>query len=129
MEEKEASVHDLLSKAEEEGKNNDISSAIKTYGEILKTDTMQIPAYDGLMKIYRKNKDYKRELKVIKSAIKAYEKYYASSGNHSKQVKSISEKLNKSFGLVDKKGNRIYYPEPIGRWQTRKEVVEKKLSK
>jgi len=38
-------------------------------------------------------------------------------------------KLNKSFGLVDKKGTKLYSPEPIGRWQKRKEIVEKKLSK
>lgn len=129
MEEKVASIHDLLSKAEEDKKNNDISSAIKTYHEILKADAMQIPAYDGLMKAYRKDKDYKKELKIIESAIRVFEKYYANSENHSKQIKSISDKLNKSLGLVDKKGNRNYYPEPIGRWQTRKKTVEKKLAK
>ena len=59
-----------------------------------------------------------------------YEKYYKDhSGKHTKEVEAISEKLNKSFGLVDKKGTKLYNPEPIGRWQKRKEIVNKKITK
>ncbi len=130
MEEKEPSINDLLLKAGEAWKNKDNSLAIKLYREVLKIDPMQIPAYNALMKIYRKEKAYKNELAIINSGIKIYEKYYNDhSGKHSKQVKAISEKLNKSFGLVDKKGSKLYNPEPIGKWQSRKELVNRKLAK
>ena len=130
MELNEPSINDRLSKADEARKNNDNPLAVKLYREILKMDPMQIPAYDALMKIYRKEKEYKKELSIINSGIKVYEKYYKEhSGKHTKEVQSLSEKLNKSFGLVDKKGAKLYYPEPIGKWQGRKEVVNKKLTK
>ena len=130
MEQNEPSINDLLSEAEEARKNKDNALAIQLYRQVLKMDSMQIPAYDALMKIYRQEKAYKKELAIINSGIKVYEKYYKDhSGKHTKEVKAISEKLNKSFGLVDKKGTKLYNPEPIGRWQSRKEIVNKKLAK
>jgi hypothetical protein len=93
-------------------------------------DSMQIPAYDALMKIYRQEKAYKKELAIINAGIKEYEKYYNKhSGKRTKEVDALSAKLNKSLGLVDKKGTKLYNPEPIGKWQKRKEVVNKKLEK
>ncbi len=100
MENREHSIHDLLLKAEEARKNKDNSLAIELYSEVLKIDPLQIPAYNALMKIFRQEKAYKKQLKIINSAIKVHEKYYSeNSEKHSKQVKMISEKLNKSFGL------------------------------
>lgn len=129
MENREHSIHDLLLKAEEARKNKDNSLAIELYSEVLKIDPLQIPAYNALMKIFRQEKAYKKQLKIINSAIKVHEKYYSeNSEKHSKQVKMISEKLNKSFGVVDKKGAKLYNPEPIGKWQKRKEMVNKKLA-
>ena len=130
MEQNEPSVSDLLSRAEEARKNNDNALAIKLYRQVLKIDSMQIPAYDALMKIYRKEKAYKKELGIINAGIKVYEKYYEKhSGKHNKEVDALSAKLNRSLGLVDKKGTKVYNPQPIGRWQKRKETVNKKLEK
>ena len=130
MEQNEPSVTDLLSQAEEARKNNDNALAIKLYRQVLKIDSMQIPAYDALMKIYRKEKAYKKELGIINAGIKVYEKYYEKpSGKHNKEVDALSAKLNRSLGLVDKKGTKVYNPQPIGRWQKRKETVNKKLEK
>lgn len=129
MEDKEPPIHDLLLKAEEARKNKDSSIATGLYNEILKIDPLQIPAYNALMKIFRQEKAYKKEMKIINAAIKVYDKYYNdNSGKYLKQVKMISEKLNKSFGFVDKQGAKLYYPEPIGKWQKRKEIVNKKLA-
>ena len=130
MEENERSINDLMAKAGEAEKNNDHPLAIKLYREALKEDPLHIHSYDRLMKIYRQEKDYKKEVAIINAGIKAYEKYYkARSGKHSGKVNEISEKLNKSFGLVDKKGNQLYNPEPIGKWLKRRETVNKKLKK
>jgi len=42
----------------------------------LKKDPLHTDAYDRLMIIYRKEKDYKKELSVINSGIKVFEKFY-----------------------------------------------------
>jgi hypothetical protein len=130
MQQNGPSINDLLLKAEEARKNKDNSLAVQLYRQVLKTDAMQIPAYDALMKIYRQEKAYKKELAIINAGIKVYEKYYHKhSGKHTKEVDALSAKLNKSLGLVDKKGTKLYSPEPIGKWQKRKKVVNKKLEK
>jgi hypothetical protein len=129
MEQNDPSINDLLLKAGEARKNKDNALAIQLYREVLKIDTMQIPAYNALMKIYRQEKAYKKELAIINAGIKVYEKYYNKhSGKHTKEVDALSARLNKSLGLVDKKGTKLYNPEPIGQWQKRKEIVNRKLA-
>jgi hypothetical protein len=124
------SISQLTFKATEAEKAKDTSSAIKLYDQILKIDPLQPYPYDRLMKIYRKEKNYKRELSIINSGIKSFEKFYKEqSGKVSPKVSEISQKLNKAFHLVGKKGNPLYSPEPIASWQKRKQTVEKKLEK
>ena len=124
-----ASVNELTSKAEEAEKA-DPSLAIETYKQIVEKDPLQTRAYDRLMILYRKEKDYKRELSIINSGIKTFEKFYKDQlGKPSKKISEISKQLNKAFHLIDKKGNSLYAPEPIDRWQKRKEVVERKVEK
>ena len=124
-----SSINELTGKAHEAEKS-DTSSAVELYNQILKKDPLQKNAYDRLMIIYRQEKNYKKELSVINSGIKTFEKFYkTASGKPSKKISDISKKLNKAFHLVDKKGNSLYNPEPIDRWQKRKEVVEKKIAK
>ena len=124
-----ASINELTVKANEAEKS-DPSSAIELYNRILKKDPLQTAAYDRLMILYRQEKNYKKELSIINTGIKTFEKFYKSKSiKPSKKISEISEKLNKAFQLVDKKGNSLYNPEPIGRWQKRKEVVEKKMQR
>ena len=105
----------------------DVALAIKGYEEAIKTDPLAEKAYDRLMILYRKDKEYKKELKLINSGIKAFEKFYRSRKTGSRKIAEISKKLNKSFGFTDKKGNSLYDPEPIARWKKRKVTVEKKI--
>lgn len=127
--ENDASVTELTEKAAEAEKT-DPAEARKIYREILKIDPLQTRAYDRLMILYRKEKDYKRELSLINSGIKSFEKFYKEQlGKPSKKISDISNQLNKAFQLIDKKGNSLYAPEPIDRWQKRKGVVEKKMGK
>lgn len=95
--------------------------------QLLKKDHLQDEAYDRLMIVYRKLKDYRKELAVIDRGIKAFENYYYSKVSKSKKVDEISNKLAKSIGLIDKKGNSTYDPEPIDKWKKRRMVVEKRL--
>lgn len=79
------------------------------------------------MTIFRRQKEYKKELRVINNGIKVFEKFYRSQSHHkSKSITEISNKLNRSVGLADKKGNSLYSPEPIAKWK-KKAVVEKRI--
>ncbi|MGN6196841.1 MAG: hypothetical protein ACTHOB_18015 [Ginsengibacter sp.] len=124
-----ASINELTSRAAEAEKT-DPSLATDLYHQILKKDPLQTNAYDRLMILYRKEKNYKKELSTINSGIKAFEQFYKNQlGKPSRKISEISNQLNKAFHLVDKKGNSLYTPEPIDRWLKRKGVVEKKIEK
>jgi tetratricopeptide (TPR) repeat protein len=121
-------IKDMLSKAEVAEAEQDLDTAAQWYEKAIKADPLTETAYNRLMIIYRKGKNYKQELRVIKEGIKAYEQFYKSRASRSKKIAEISIKLGRSVGLSDKKGNVAYEPEPIGKWKKRKAVVEKKLS-
>ena len=107
----------------------DVALAIKDYEEAIQKDPLAEKAYDRLMILYRKDKNYKKELQLINSGIKAFETFYRSRKTGSKKIAEISKKLNRSFGFTDKKGNAVYDPEPISRWKKRKITVEKRIKK
>ena len=128
MEEQNNSIRDLLAKAEEAEKDEDNVLAINLYGQILKQDGLHTQSYNSLMKLYRRNKEYKKELSIINAGIKAYERFYkARLKKQSQKIIDISQKLSKSIGLTDKKGINLYNPEPIATWIKRKAIVEKRL--
>lgn len=122
------SKHDLLEKAREAEEHNELEEAAKAYEKIIRQDHLDEFAYNRLFIIYRKLKEYGKELHAINTGIEAFEKFYAShKPKKSEKVNAISKKLNKTLGLIDKKGNSLYSPEPIGKWKRRKEVVEKRI--
>lgn len=118
----------LLQKAHDAERSEDYLAAASAYENAIKVDVLSEQAYNRLMIVYRKLKDYKKELRVINDGIKAYERFYKSRATKSKKIADISSKLNLSVGLIDKKGNAAYEPEPIATWKKRKLLVEKKLS-
>ena len=129
MPENNTSVKELHEQATEAEAAKDAASAIQLYKQIVVQDSLNIAAYNSLMKLYRRAKDYKKELAIINKAIKSYEAYYHKhQPRHNKRIDDISRKLNKAFGLTDKKGNDVYSPEPISSWKKRKLVVDKRLS-
>ena len=114
-------------KAAEEGEQPE--TAVGFYEQALQLDQLNEYAYNRLMIIYRKLKNKTKELQIINTAIKAYQKFYSSKKYTTKSIRAISDKLNKSFGLADKKGTALYTPEPIATWQKRKELLERKKKK
>jgi DNA-binding SARP family transcriptional activator len=116
-----------IEEAEDAEEKDDISTAIKDYEEAIAKDPLAEKAYDRLMILYRKEKEYKKELRLINTGIKAFEKFYRSRKTGSKKIAEISKKLNRSFGFTDKKGNAVYEPEPIARWKKRRITVEKRI--
>ena len=123
------SKKDLFAEAKAAEESGEIEKAIAIYESIITKDPVSEYAYERLFILLRKLKDYKQELKLIKAAIKAFESLNNQGKKKSKKILELSKMLNKVTGLTDKKGNTAYKPEPIARWEKRKLVVEKKLSK
>lgn len=109
--------------------DGDLGKAVLVYQKVIAESKLNEAAYDRLMIIYRKQKEYEKEGKVIDKAVKEFEALYDHDArkNAGKKVTALSKALNKLTGLSDKKGNAIYEPEPLGRWKRRKQVVEKRL--
>jgi tetratricopeptide (TPR) repeat protein len=125
------SLHELLSEAKQAEQNEDISEATKLYERAIKQAPTDERAYNRLMIIYRKEKEYDAELKVIDKGIDAFTKLYQSKtkkvvGNDREAVR-LSNALIKSLGLKDKKGNDLIEHEPIATWKKRRAVVLKKI--
>ncbi len=101
---------------------------IPYYLGLLKTSPLDQKAYNRLMILYRRAKEYSKELKIIDRAIKEFRGFYNSHRKVAvKNVQHISKKLNRSLGLTDDKGKEFFQQEPIASWEKRRQVVLKKL--
>jgi len=118
---------ELLDQAKQAEAEEDIETAIDFYEQIIKADDLNEFAYNRLLILYRKKKAYVKEVKLLDRGIAAFEKHFKAGTKHSKQITSVSEQLNKALGLTDKKGNRLYDPEPIAKWKKRREVAVKRI--
>jgi tetratricopeptide (TPR) repeat protein len=125
----ENTLAELKISAREAESTGDIAAAEKIYLQVLKRDSKSAETYHRLMIIYRKQKLFAKELAIIERAIETFRKLYTTRIVHNKKVTSISAKMNKAFGLVDKKGNSLYDTEPINGWKKRKQTVETRLKK
>jgi tetratricopeptide (TPR) repeat protein len=106
----------------------ELDRAAAIYETAIRTGKKNLPAYHRLMLVYRKQKAYAKELKVINAAIAAYSELYAARlPGHNRKVIEISAKLNKAFGLVDRKGQLLHEPEPLATLQKRKALVAKRI--
>ncbi len=119
------------SQAQEFEDSDEPDKASKIYERLLKTNRFDEDLYRRLMIIYRKQKNYVKELKVIRAGIRAFEELYQPGKGlrENKKIASLSKALLKSTGLADKKGKPLYQKEPIGSWTRRMNIVEKKLGK
>ena len=97
------------------------------YHNILKQHPKDQQAYERLMVLYRQQKEYKKELQVIDTALKIFAGLYAPKKASGKKIRTISDQLNKALGLVDKKGKAVYEPKPLSTWRKRRETVLKKI--
>ena len=122
--------HELLADAKGKEAAGEWKDVVAVYEKLIKIHPLEEKAYDRLMIAYRKLKEPRKELNVIKAGIDAFEQLYKKNKKTpDKKVIQISRALQKATGLVDKKGESLYRPEPIGRWMKRKSVVEKLIKK
>jgi tetratricopeptide (TPR) repeat protein len=120
---------ELLARAKQaEGKEN-WNEAIKNYQQVLAQDPHYELPYERLMVIFRRQKRYEDELKLINKGLKSfgdlYKKKSKKQTSKQKQLDKLSQALINKAGL----GKIEFIPQPIAKWMKRKEVVEKKVSK
>ncbi len=120
----------ILQQAAAAERNNDLELAEQLYKQELEQKPFNAFVYTRLMILYRKQKKYKEELALINKGLQHFKEYQtekSASKNANASIKKLSNSLNKSLGLTDKKGNSIYEPEPVSSWKRRKATVEKKI--
>ena len=107
----------------------DPDRAIALYQQIIKRFPFKEMAYDRVMILLRKQKAYKEELRFIDVAIKTFNSHFGKPSVHAgkRKVASLSRSLQKSLGLKNDKQDILSQFQPIGRWQKRKMISEKRL--
>jgi len=122
--------NDAARKAELDG---ELEKAIKLYEQNIREDYAEEFAFERLMIIYRKQKEYEDELRVINRGIELFEQNIEEHLKHSlarhvdgKKLEQLSHAILKTSGL---KKEELHFPDPIDKWIKRKEIVEKKLEK
>ncbi len=121
----------MLLQARSLEQSGNLEEAARLYNGIVIADKLNELAYDRLMIIYRKLRNAKNEIAIIDVAINAYQRFYKQKVLHSRnrKIRELSQAVMKTTGLIDKKGNSLFTPEPIARWQKRKALLEKKAGK
>jgi len=118
----------IASDAEKDG---DINKAVRFYEQNIKEDYADNLAFERLMIIYRKQKEYKEELRVIKRGIEVFQKNMTERVKHSLARRVSDKKLQQLSSAILKvtgqKKEELHFPDPIDKWLKRKEIVEKKL--
>lgn len=104
------------------------------YREQVRQGVFSPVPYDRLMIHYRKQKNYEEELKVIKKGIDTFKKFYSNLQTsvikkQKSKIAELSRQFGKRTGLIDKKGNDTYLPEPLPKWIKRQSAVEQKIAK
>jgi tetratricopeptide (TPR) repeat protein len=120
---------ELFERAKEFEKKDRLDEAATLYQNVIKKSPTKEHAYNRLMIIHRKKREYKKEKEILDAGIKAFEQYYKAVTRipAKKSIESLSKGLLKATGLADQKGKLIYEREPLGRWKKRRKIVESKL--
>ena len=119
----------LISEARAAEAAGDNTAAAALYEQAIRQEPVEELPYTRLMIIYRKERDWAQELKVINKGLKVFmaehdKKLQKYSGRN--RVGQLSKALLKS---VAGSSTAVRYPGPVERWVKRKETVEKKLQK
>jgi tetratricopeptide (TPR) repeat protein len=123
----------ILVEAKEAESQGDNDRAVTLYQQAVKNDPLEEQAWQRLMVLHRKQKDYNGELKIINLALKAYE-------THSREVQQqwlqknkkaapLIKSLAKSLGLMNSNGVMIDHNPILDKWIHRKEWVKARLKK
>ncbi|QIH33457.1 tetratricopeptide repeat protein [Sphingobacterium sp. DR205] len=114
---------------EKEGKAKE---AVKSYSAAIKRAPTYSAAYNRLMILFRRQKEYKKEIDLIGQALQSYEQEIADERQRWEKDHSgsadISLKLAKSMGLINEKGLPVHEEPQVLAWRKRLETARKKLA-
>jgi tetratricopeptide (TPR) repeat protein len=119
--------------AREAEEQDNLDKAIRLYEQNIREDYSDEYAFERLMIIYRKQKQYKDELRVINRGIEVFQhnlkehlKQTLSRHIDGKKLEQLSNAILKKTGS---KKQELHYPDPIDKWMKRRETVQEKLEK
>ncbi|WP_148909365.1 tetratricopeptide repeat protein [Sphingobacterium allocomposti] len=123
-------LHAKLRDAKRAEKDGKFEEAIQCYRSALKQDPLNIQAYSRLMVIFRKQKDYRSELKIINRAIENYQyvQTHHPGNRDPSSLKSATKELAQKLGLLDEKGAPVFQADHLSKWIKRAGTVQKKMS-
>lgn len=123
----------ILTEAKDAESHGDNTRAIALYQKAVENDPLTEQAWQRLMILHRKQKDYAGELKIINLALKTYEAQAREMQQQwllkNKKAAPLIKSLAKSLGLLNSKGVMIDYNPIPDNWNHRKEWVEARLKK
>lgn len=126
-------VEERNNEARQAEDQENLAKAIKLYEQNIREDYADEFAFDRLMIIYRKQKQYKDELRVINRGIDVFQqtmkehlKRTLSRHIDGKKLEQLSNAILKKTGS---KKEELHFPDPIDKWMKRREIVEEKLEK
>src|SRR5437762_9870818 len=126
-------VKDRNNEARLAEQDNDLNKAVKLYEKNILEDYADEFAFERLMIIYRKQKEYEKELRVIERGIEVFKQSLKEHLKHSLSRHVDGKKLEQlSNAILKKTGSKkedLHFPDPIDKWIKRKEIVEQKLNK
>ncbi|MEO5892969.1 MAG: hypothetical protein ABIQ31_22155 [Ferruginibacter sp.] len=105
----------------------ELLKAALMYEKLLKKAPSDMSVLSRLMVIYRKQKDYRKEIIHISAAIKIHEQKYARLKSKNAKVVLLSKKLNTLLGHTDKRGKNLLDIPEVTRLKKRKEVAQKRM--
>ena len=129
--EENRSLAEWLTLAKEKELESEYDDAIDAYTHLIKEHPKKEFAYLRLMMLDRKNIDYKKELTVVEKALQNFRHVLGdpSARKQGRKISQLSKKLMQSTGLVDKKDNPAYLPEPLNKWTKRKMALQKLIAR
>lgn len=122
---------DPMDRAKSFEQDGDLESAAALYEKVIRERPTFEAAYKRLVIIFRKQKELKKEKRLLESAIKAFQQLHSRTLRQppTAGIRRISRAILKATGLEDRKGRSLYEREPIGSLRKRLEFVKNKLSK
>jgi len=130
---KKISGRQLLTAAREAEQQGETDNALALYKQVVANDPLSEDAWQRLMILHRKSKDYAGELKIIHLALQAFDTHHREEQRQwlqqNRKAAQAAKSLAKSLGLMDKKGIVIDDNPVLEKWKHRKDWVMARLKK
>ncbi|WP_143305147.1 hypothetical protein [Chitinophaga vietnamensis] len=121
---RKASNKNLLEEAHQAEADGNLKAAVTLYRRALRIDPLTVAAYNRLMIIYRKQKDYIKELDIIDEAIHALQSHEQQQQKdwirQNRKAASISRQLAQSLG-------QSWEDPVVSGWKKRAELVRTRI--